>query len=88
MGYSSIQNYTVFYKYCPNTTVTLLIKVKAARIHGSLIQREKEYETPKDYHLLKSKPSDLIETDMSHLQGNSFSIRPQFRPVVRPVFFF
>ena len=24
MGYSFIQNYTVFYKYCPNTTVTLL----------------------------------------------------------------
>ena len=62
------------------------IKVKVT-IHYSLIQKEEVYETPNDYHLLKSKPSDLIETDMSHLQGNSFSIRPQFCPVARPVYF-
>ena len=86
MGYSSIQNYTVFLQILSKYHCDP-IKVKAARIHGFLIQREEEYETPKDYHLLKSKPSDLIETDMSHLQGNSFSIRPQFCPVARPVYF-
>ena len=63
--------------------------MKAARICSSPIQKEEEYDTPKKtcchqvtYLQYIDKPCDLIKTDRSHLQGNSFTVRPEFCPAV------